>query len=388
MLWGSWRRWIAAAIAAGIFTQAHPASAAPPSDLPSTYPGLSTLGVPPSAQPPTGPDALSPSSDLPIRDLTPPGFATDAPPVHPAYRDTIPGFLTPSVPVEGGPFVTAEFLLFRPHRSDFDFVVPGDTTGLVPTGDVRSLNYNLQPGLRGEFGHRFGGSGWEAFFGYTYFHSSAFDQLLAPPGLVLFPTLTKPGLTNTVQFAGADANFDYNVYDLMLGKRFSIDEHFAVRLTGGLRFASIRQGFNAYYDGLDAHAAQVSARSNFQGFGPIVGGEAVWAGWKGFHLYARANAGMLSGQSDNPYVETNNSGNTVYANTAYNIRTVAPMTSMAVGGGWQYRTVSIRAGYEITNYFNVVNQPRFTDDVSVGKMVTRPSNVSLEGLFVQAGLAF
>ena len=64
------------------------------------------------------------------------------------------------------------------------------------------------------------------------------------------------------------------------------------------------------------------------------------------------------------------------------------MASASVGLGWQYRTVTARVGYEITNYWNVVDQPRFVDDVGVGKLVTRPSNVSLEGLFVQLGVAF
>ena len=362
---GNWRGVVAATIVAGILANGEFARADPPASLP----------------------AASPEPELPVRDLTPPGFATDAPPVHPAYQGT-PGHLTPSAPEEGGPFASAEFLILRPHRTAFDFVVPGDATGLVPSGAIRSLNYDLQPGVRAELGHRFGGTGWEAFFNYTYFHSSAFDSLRAPAGQVLFPTLTKPGLTNTVLFAGADANLEYNAYDLVLGKRFAVDEHFAVRMTGGLRFVSLHQAFHAYYDGLDARAAAVSARSNFQGFGPILGGEAVWVGWKGFHLYARANGGLLSGQADNPLTETNNAGRTVYANTAYDIRKVVPMASAGVGAGWQYRTVTVRVGYEITNYFNAIEQPRFVDDVGVGKLTTRPSNLSLEGLFVQLGVAF
>ena len=385
---GRWRWVVAALFATGMLAQDAAAQPAPvnPANPPSPLaPGL----VPPalSALPDFPIRSLSPPPDLPIRDLTPPGFATDAAPVLPAAPG-IPGHLTPSLPEEGGPFATAELLIMRPHRGALDFALPSDATGLVPTGDVVSLNYNMQPGLRGELGHRFAGTGWEAYFGYTYFHSSAFDLLTAPAGYSLFPTLTKPGLTNSAQFAAADSNFNYNVYDLMLAKRFALDDHLSLRMSGGMRFANISQAFNAYYDGLDAHAATASANSSFQGFGPIFGGEAVWAGWRGFHLYARGNAGMLSGQSSNPLLETNNAGATIYANTAYNIHLVAPMASMGFGGGWQYRTVFIRMGYEITNYWGVVNQPRFVDDVSVGKLTTRSSNISLEGLFIQAGMAF
>lgn len=324
--------------------------------------------------------------EAPIRDLTPPGFATDAPAVHPAYHDT-PGHLRPAAPEEGGPFMSAEFLLLRPRRGAFDFAVPGDTTGLVPVGPVRSLNYDVQPGLRVELGHRFAG-GWEAWAGYTYFHSAARDSLTAPAGQVLFPTLTKPGLTNAALTASGDAGFTYNAYDILAGKRFAVDENFALRIFGGLRFASLQQSFSAFYDGLDARSAAVSANSKFQGFGPIIGSEAVLVGWNGFHLYARAGGGLLTGQSDNPLIESNSAGNTLYASTGNDVRRVVPVASVGIGAGWQYRTVTIRAGYEITNYFGVIEQPRFVDDIGLGKITTRSANLSLEGLFVQMGLAF
>jgi hypothetical protein len=324
--------------------------------------------------------------EAPLRDLTPPGFATDAPAVHPAYHD-VPGHLKPAAPEESGPYDMIELLVWRPRRTAFDYVIPGDSSGLVPSGSIRSLNYDTQAGIRAEVGHRFA-SGWEAGFAYTYLHSAAFDSLQAPAGQVLFPTLTKPGLTNTVTSAAADAGLEYNAYDILVGKRFSLDEHLAMRMFGGVRFASLQQDFSAYYDGLDARTAAVQANSKFQGFGPIFGSEAVLAGWNGFHLYARASGGLLTGESKNPFIETNGGGNTIYADTANNIRKVVPVANVGIGGGWQYRTVSIRVGYEITNYFNVIDQVRFTDDIGVGKFTTRQSNLSLEGLFLQVGLTF
>lgn len=385
---GSWRWVVIVAVACGIAARA---SAAPPPRLPQPAPQTQAplSFSEPAELPPAAPLPVVPETAPPLKDLTPPGFATEPLPpadVHPAYHD-VPGHLNPAAPAGGGPFATAEFLLWRPRRGAFDYVIPGDSTGLVPAGPARSLNYELRTGVRAELGYRLE-SGWELSAGYTYFRSNAFDSTYAPPGGVLFPTLTRPGLIDTVGFAGADANLEYNTYDAMIGKRYAVDDHLAVRMTGGLRFASIRQGFNAYYDGLDARAATVSARSNFDGFGPIVGGEAVWAGWKGFHLYARATGGMLTGQARNPLVETNDAGRTTYANTAYDIRKVVPLAGAGVGAGWQYRTVSIRVGYEIINYFNLIDQPRFVDDLGPGKFVTRPGNLSLEGLFVQAGLTF
>src|SRR6185312_10762308 len=186
---GGWRS-VAALLASGAIAAA--AMAQPPSALPP---------VPPTANASPIPASLSPPPNLPIRDLTPSQFAADAP--APSVYPNMPGHLTPAAPAEGGPFATAELLIMRPHRGALDFAIPSDATGLVPSGNVASLNYDLQPGFRGELGHRFGGSGWEAYFGYTYFHSSAEDCLHAPAGFSVFPTLTKPGLVDTVQSAMA-----------------------------------------------------------------------------------------------------------------------------------------------------------------------------------------
>ena len=47
-----------------------------------------------------------------------------------------------------------------------------------------------------------------------------------------------------------------------------------------------------------------------------------------------------------------------------------------------------RAGYEVTHWFGLTQPIRFVDDVGQGKISTRPVNLSLEGLFLQVGLAF
>jgi hypothetical protein len=142
------------------------------------------------------------------------------------------------------------------------------------------------------------------------------------------------------------------------------------------------------FDGLDANLAAVRSRSGFDGCGPIVGAEAVVVGWHGLHLYSRAGAGLLTGRSTNRLMETNNADGTVYVDTRYDVRKVVPVASLAVGGGWQYRTVSIRAGYEITHWPGFGEPIRFVDDVSQGKIGTRPAALSLEGFFFQVGLVF
>jgi len=110
--------------------------------------------------------------------------------------------------------------------------------------------------------------------------------------------------------------------------------------------------------------------------------------WHGFHLYSRATAGLITGRNSNALIETNDNGATTYVNTRYDVQKVVPMGSLAIGGGWQYRTLALRAGFEVTHWQGMFERPRFLDDVSPGKVNTRPSNLTLEGLFIQASLNF
>jgi hypothetical protein len=125
-----------------------------------------------------------------------------------------------------------------------------------------------------------------------------------------------------------------------------------------------------------------------QGFGPVIGGEGTLAACGGFHIYGRALAGLMSGNSMNTLIETNDNGATTYLNTRYDVRKVIPFGSLAIGGGWQYRTIAVRAGYEVQYWQGIFERPRFVDDVGQGKVITRPANLSLEGLFLQVSVIF
>lgn len=390
-------------------------TAVPSPLVPSVAPPPPTKTAP--AQPVSGtgsPSAirtLSYATETPVKDLTPHGFADLLPPPDPHHaghnglhgyhghcepcepgehgEHHVPGYLEPFVTDHKGFYGSAEFLLMRPRMSDFDFVIPNGPVALATTGPIESLKYDLGTGVRGEIGYRFSGR-WENAFTYTYFTGQTDDRaFFAPTGQFLFPTLTRPGLVNRALTATGNADLDYQLFDGTAGRRFVLADNFAVRTMGGFRFADLRQTLNAFYDGgPDARRSAVFSRSRFQGFGPLISGEAVLVGCWGFHFYSRASFALLTGRCDNRLIETNDNGATTYINTQYNVRKIVPVGTIAIGGGWQYRSVSIRAGYEIAHWEGVFERPRFTDDVTQGSVITRPANLSLEGLFVQFGLAY
>jgi len=354
-------------------------------DLPG---GPRTPATAVSATPPPGgvplAEIVTPES---IKDLTPAHWPESQTPVE-MVQAAVPGHLNPIAMDEGGWTVNLEYLLLRPRRGAFDFALNDPARDLITVGKLESLNYELRTGVRAALGYRFGATMWDVTAEYTYFRSSAGRDLTAVPEGALYPTLSRPGFIDEANFAHADANIEYNVFDALIGRRYMVDEHLGLRMFGGLRFATIRQTETIQLDGIDARASYTQSKNSFDGFGPILGGEAVLAGWRGFHLYAKGSAGLLTGRTTNPYVELNNLGGTVYANIDYANRKVIPVAGIGLGGGWQYRQFSLRVGYEITNYFGLIDQPRLADDVSRGKIITQQADLSLEGLFAQLGFTF
>lgn len=393
-----------------LFVFAGSAAAQPPGPMPiaPAQPGaLPPAFLPPNASytPPAAIVPPGPPSSSNIQTLS--AFVNDAPPMkelpgefhdlipppdkhhgHGHGEHEVPEWLTPFVPTHGGWYTGGEYLMMRPRDSGFEYVIRSANPGLATGGPIDSLKYPLSSGFRADLGYRFGEGKWESQFTYTYFGSHANNTIFAGPGQILLPTLTRPGLTDRARSADADARLNYQLFDAIVGRRMMVDENFALRFIGGFRFAGIREKFNVLYDGADARRAAIDSRSQFRGFGPIVGTESVLGGWSGFHLYSRATLGLLSGLNSNPLLETNDNGATTYVNTINSVRKVVPMGTLSIGAGWQYRTLSIRAGYEITHWQGIYERPRFVDDVSQGKVIPRSSNLTLEGLFVQVGLNF
>ncbi len=334
------------------------------------------------------PDVTSSTKDAEIKDLTPLLFAEPHSMEKHGEASGKQSEAHEEDHEDQGLFGAVEYLLLRPRRGAFDFGIADPANDFIPGGKLESLNYELRSGVRASIGYRFKDSPWGVSMAYTFLRSSADRTINAPTGGLIYPTLTRPGLTDEVGSAVAQSSLEYNVFDLEIGRRFHIDERLNVRAFGGIRFANIRQDFDVQYDRYDANLARVMTSSNFDGFGPLLGGEATLSVFRGFQLYARGSGALLTGKLVNPITETNNGGITHYASLDYRTRRVIPVMGMGIGGGWQHKNVSIRVGYEITNWFGLIDQPRFTNDFAIGKVTTRQSDLSLEGLFFQLGLKY
>jgi hypothetical protein len=315
-------------------------------------------------------------NDAPLKDLTPAELLHE-PHVHHAPE-----------PPAGGLYAAAEFLLLTPRQRNLDFAIVDPSNNLTPNGRIQSLNYETQPGFRATLAYRVPGHGWDIGLTYTYFNSRDDFATTAGPGGLIYPTLTKAGLTNDAQGALARARLTMNVYDIELGRRWDVDDTLRFRLVGGVRLMTVRQSLEAVYDGRDADLAFVRTESNFDGAGPMAGVESSWALTKTLGVFGRATGGLVTGTMRNPFVETNNGGATTYADVADRYALTVPFAALGIGLSYEYRGLFLRAGYEVTNYFGLFERQYYVDDFAEGKTLNRSSNLALDGLFLQFGLAF
>ena len=287
-------------------------------------------------------------------------------------------------------FATGEYLLWRPRMDGLGYAIVDPVNDYTPTGRVRNLNHDVASGLRVGLGYRLPGHGWDVGVLYTYLSSSNDEAAVAPPGGVIYPTYTRPGVVDTVGRAVGFASFDYNVFDVDIGRTWAVDDHLTVRTFGGVRIAAIDMDYGANYDGIQALSSKVTNRLAFDGAGPTAGVSGQWNIARGFGLIGSTRAGLLYGDSTSRVVETNGPAPTqgVLTDVSDEFSGVAPFMSIALGGKYQWKNISFAAGYEVTHYFNLASQPVLVDDFAEGKYLRKRNDLSFDGVFFRLGVTY
>ena len=369
------------------------AQATPPT-LPRTSPPVELPAVVPMT--PTTPAAVAKESPT-VVDLTPeviPGPShshTTYPPPHGYEHGS--EFHHHLEDTHGQWFATGEYLLWRPRMDGMGYAIVDPVDDFTPTGRVQNLNHDVSSGLRVGLGYRLPKQGWDVGVQYTYLHSTADQAIMVGPGAVIYPTYTRPGVIDAVKSAIGFASFDYHVFDIDVGRTWTVDEHFQLRTLGGIRLASLDFDYGSRYDGGQAQSAMVTNRSAFDGAGPTAGLEAQWTLGRGLGLIGRTRGGLLYGDFSSEVVETNGVANAVLppavlTNLGDDFSGVTPFLSVALGGSWQWRNIHLTAGYEVTHYFGVASQPVLVDDFAEGKYVRKRNDFSFDGVFFRLGVTY
>jgi hypothetical protein len=289
-----------------------------------------------------------------------------------------------------GLYFTGDYLLLRPRRDALDYAVNSPNVTQTPGGTVESANWNTESGFRFGAGVRIPGQDWN--FGVTWTNISSHDNTAqaAPAGGALYATLTRAGSYDQVDTATAATNFDYNVVDVELSRWIKVSDTFMLNVSGGGRFAWINQEFTAVYNGGPDHAVNdtVNTPVYFNGAGLTVGTEGQWNFYHGLGVYARARASLLSGQFKNYLTETTANNSVVIVNVNEKNDQIVPVAELGMGINYCSEHWHLSIGYELTNWFSMVDSLDFPDSSNIGKVGRRTSDLSLEGLAVQLGLVF
>jgi len=327
--------------------------------------------------------------------------ATDSgAPAHPAKPgDTTPETAPPPPAVEaemqaaeagsscgcGKFFAVGEYLLLQARRSDLDFAISSGPSGF-PVGSVESVNWSGNSGFRVGGGYELPDH-WDIGVYYTYFWTDGNRSLGDPAGGTLYTTLTQPGgLVSAVDSASAHASLSYNVVDVEFGHWIDAGPSTAIWFGGGGRFAWIDQKLQVGYNGSSptdtASFATVSSPINFDGGGLRFGAEGDWKIYHGIGFYGRAFGSLLTGDFRTSLLETNNSGAAVMVNVSDQFRKVIPVAELGLGIYWQQNNWRALLGYEMTNWFGLVNSPDIVSDFPGNKLSYRTGDLSLDGLRV------
>ena len=288
----------------------------------------------------------------------------------------------------GGVYADVEFLYLKPYRRALDFGIVSPALTNDPEGSIQSDPWHSRAAFRVGAGYRMPEDGWDVGFFYTYLHDDQKGALNASPVGEIFATQTHPGTVEFANKAFADATLSYNVYDLEIGRSADVSQHLAVRPFGGIRFADINQNFAVVYDGADANRDMVGSRIKFDGAGLRAGGQADWKVLDHVSIYGRAAGSLMVGDFGVQQREFNNGGTTPLTNVGESFRMITPVLEMAVGVSYHTEHFRLSLGYEVTNWFNMIDTPNFVDDVHQGKYQRNVSDLGIDGLAVRAELTY
>lgn len=302
-----------------------------------------------------------------------------------------PTVLPDSIPQPESPaqiVFSAEYRLWRPRQQNADFAIADPNTDATPEGAIMSLAGTPSSGFRLVGGYIPAGSPWTISFGYTFFRSRDSQALTAPPGGLLFATQTRPGLIATADTAAATTRWAHDLYDLELGRNLTIDPTLGLRVQVGARMADIGQDSLVTYDGRDAALARVASGFQFTGAGLLFGGETHWTFGRGLSFFGRAKVGVMLGANRSYLRETQNDGVVIHTDLTSRFAQSVPLLELGLGASYRFGKLTVRGGYDIANWFNLIATPDLSDDINVGKVAPRQSNFSLDGFFVQFGYSF
>jgi len=313
----------------------------------------------------------------------------------------------------------AEALVWQVQEQGSFFVAtPNDDSVVIPAfnqtqllGDLRSLSFDWDGGVRLGLGYTFARDFWQLMGQYTWFATTGDNSysMRAPTATTttwLMPTFTDIESTGLIE-AESSSRFSYQMADLMLSRRFlpkdEIQLNFALGATGGY----IKEDSHIFYENVGMNTAVVN-HWGFGGGGLRTNFDANWHMGRGFGFFGKFSYAAILGQygtknrisADSPGID--GGGVTAarrIANTTCTGIYLLPATQIALGFDWtrsfgncwisDLRIALTGEFNHLSNLHQIFKDPIDTSDVSFGKLYVRDiSSVYMYGVDVRLGADF
>jgi hypothetical protein len=283
-------------------------------------------------------------------------------------------------------FGAAEVFTWAARRGGQDFAVRTAAGPQSAVGILRSVDSGSDPGFRIAVGYRLE-NGLEVGSAYTYWNYAADAVERASGEERVFPTLTHPALVIEADSVRATTGIQMNLYDVEMGQRYGLSDSLQTRVFFGPRFASLNQSLTASHEGGEFPTMDtVRRRVRFGGGGLRVGGDADFSLYDHLGMYVRGSAGLLSGRFRSSLDESLQGVGVLSLQDRLN-RTV-PMADLGFGVTYQRGGIKFSVGYEIHNWFGIVEGLEFMEDTNPTKPQRKTGDLGFDGLFFRAELSF
>ncbi len=210
--------------------------------------------------------------------------------------------------------------------------------------------------------------GWDVGLEWTYFHGKAFNHIIADPDsnhtLIALWSQFAPAQAGVV-YATTVANdwkVKLNLIDLEIGRHFWVSRYLSIRPFIGLRYASIHQHNQIYYDGgswsansivtpiQPAFNGIVDIHNNYNGAGLLAGLDSEWNFGCGWSLYGNVAASIIYGRFSNDHDEYIRLARTPHSitnilDTRESFRASRPILDLGLGVKWSTMFCSCKYGF-------------------------------------------
>lgn len=298
-----------------------------------------------------------------------------------------------------------EAIYMRPSRDNLDYVVE-DADRAGPNsirGNYRSLEPERGLGARLGLGYN-SEKGTGFLMQYTMLDTSDSDAIERGATDLWGTWLHANSIIddNDVTRAEMDYDFDLDMFDLSAHKMFKVGSDLDLDIQAGLRYARVDQDIDITYiqdvTATTFRKVDIDSKNEFTGLGPRVGLDVDWHMAKGFNLFGGLAGSLLIGdfdlsqkQHDWPVGAVNGTRRVDIERTEHN--RMVPVVEMRAGIGYAHELengmrIGAKAGYEWQNWFNMVTDLRYVDDVDSQLASTDTTDVSLDGFFLEGFLNF